>query len=590
MAFESLGVSMIASETISDALRSVSSAADQAGDAAAAAGVQFGSYEEVLDSASTTGMEVYFVNQRVSNAIDEVGDQAMESAAQVGAFKSSLGGLSSSSLSLIASLGPLRGSTRAVGAAALAAAPVVASMGEALGGLATAAGGAAAGLGALAFGGLLREAERMAAASKELKSTGEALQKIFKNFGKALKDALAPLQTMANTQLTFAAMQGVVEIVRMFAEEVAALRPTLVRIGEAFGSAILDTAPAVFNQIAKTVRALTPFLLRLADAIRRLPQLFASLRAAMVRIGPELFALGAAVIHAAFALSDLGQLLGTIILPALTIGIEAFARLADMLAMIPAPAFQAIVVFVGLAAAMATYGGATALASAATTALVGAVSTLLAPLSAGIVAIAALGAALVGIISYFGWWDAIINSVKSAWNAFVGAIEWGINTLLSLYDALGMLGPVLMPGIFILTHLGDIINWVGGLFRWLGGVVQSIASQIVQILSDVATVITNVIGVLDEVTNALGLDSMMSDLEGQGVDLSGLKADVGKSDTTSKGTRKKPRPKMEQNYDFSGADFSGTDETHVQQAVREAIRAANRENRAREDAKHLGGE
>ncbi len=539
---------------------------------------------------------------QAAREIEDLGDEALQSAAKSQALSASMDSTARSSSNLAARLGPIGGSLQTVGIVAGAAAPPLFGLASALGGVATGAGAAAGGLGAIAFGGLQREAERMAATSSELEDSGEAMEKIFSNWGDALSDATDPLQTVANTEFVFSGMAGVVDLVEMASESVANLAPTIRDLSSSFGSSVLENAPSIFDELEKTVRALAPMFKDWQSVIGDIPGAIAFLRKEAVQLGPALASFTGSAVRAAASVADLGSDILVFALPPLTILIDMLGFVADVAASIPKPLQAAAIASLIAAAAFATYGGVAGFAAAATGALATAVGILTAPISGTALAIAALIGAVAGIITYFGWWDDILGALIGTWNTIVGVVEWAINTFLSLYDALGLLGPVLFPGIAILTNLGKIVDWVGGMFAWLAGVAADIFGTIMDVLGMVADAVEATVSVIDAVTDAVGLDDVVSDSDmSTEVDLSSLEAESqsGDGDDSDDGGDDGDDPPSQPpaaaatsggdsggtTYDFSGADFSQTDESKTKSAVKEAVKEANREDRAREDGR-----
>ena len=538
---------------------------------------------------------------RAAREIDDLGDEMLQTAAKSQVLDASLDATGGSASSLGARLGPLGGSLKTVGLVAGAAAPPLFGVASALGGVATGAGAAAGGLGAIAFGGLQREAERMAATSSELEDSGEAMEQIFSNWGDALKEATDPLQTVANTEFVFSGMEGVVELVEMASESIASLAPTIRDLSSSLGSRILQNAPAIFDELEKTVRALAPMFKSWQSVIGDIPGAIAFLRKEAVQLGPALASFTGSAVRAAASIADLGSDILVFALPPLSLLVDALGFVAGVAAAIPKPLQAASIAAIVAAAAYVTYGGAAGIAAAATGALATAIGVLTAPITGAVLAVAALAGAVAGIITYFGWWDDILAALVGTWNTIVGTVEWAINTFLSLYDALGMLGPILFPGIAILTNLGEIVDWVGGMLSWLAGVAADIFGTIMDVLGMVADAVSATIEVIDGVTDAVGLDDVVDDSDmNTDVDLSSLEAQSGDGDDESGGdgsddggppsqpqaaSSTSGEGSSETTYDFSGADFSGSDESKVKSAVEEAVKEANREDRAREDGR-----
>ena len=428
------------------------------------------------------------------------------------------------------------------------------------------------------------------------------MERIFSNWGDALKEATDPLQTVANTEFVFAGMEGVVELVEMASESIASLAPTIRDLSSSLGSRILQNAPAIFDELEKTVRALAPMFKSWQSVIGDIPGAIAFLRKEAVQLGPALASFTGSAVRAAASIADLGSDILVFALPPLSLLADMLGFVAGVAAAIPKPLQAASIAAIVAAAAYITYGGAAGIAAAATGALATAIGVLTAPITGAVIAVAALAGAVAGIITHFGWWDDILGALIGTWNTIVGTVEWAINTFLSLYDALGLLGPILFPGIAILTNLGEIVDWVGGMLSWLAGVAADIFGTIMDVLGMVADAVEATVSVIDAVTDAVGLDDVVEDSDmSTDVDLSSLEAesqsgdddgsDAGSNDDDppSQPPAAAPTTSSEESggdtYDFSGADFSGSDESKVKSAVEEAVKEANREDRAREDGR-----
>lgn len=606
MVFDALNVSLVASDAISDALNSVGLAASEAGDDAGEAKIEFGSFESALEEVEDEALGVAVSNQVLANSIDEIGDEATGSAVEVGGLRAALSGLdddadilSDTAVGLTGSLGPVRGRISSVAAVAGAASVPLAGLATSLGGVAAGAGAAAGGIGLLSFGGLQREAERMAATNEDLADSGEALEEIFANFGQEVKAATEPLQTAANTEFAFSGMEGFVELAGMASTSVASITPELQELASSVGGSALENAPAIFDELETTVVELQPALEGLGSVFDMLPGAIAFLREQGVQLAPALGDLALGFGRATAGAGALGVDLLSFVIPALTTTLNLLGFLGGVAAAVPDPLLAGAGAAVIAAAAMATYGGATGVAAAATGALTAALGALTAPITAPIAAIAALVGVTTAAISAFGLWDDILGGFLGVWNGIVGAVEFGINTFLGLYDALGLLGPILFPGVAALFALRDALGLVGDLLSWLGDIAGDVFGFIGSLIDAIVEKIDGIIGVIDDVTDALGLGSGGADIGGDAgeVDLGALEAGGGSDDSDDSGgggsSGPPPAPpapagassggSTTNNYDFSGADFggSGGGPTEVQEAVQEA----NREDRAREDGR-----
>lgn len=655
MVFDALNVSLVASDAISGALRSIARSAGSAGNAAAEAGVEFGSFESALDEVSDEAIGLVAGNEAVAASIDEVDDEAAEAAATAGVFSRALGGiadkapaaviansrvansiddvgdeateaagklavlraalavatpsvggltdatdgLSDAIGGLSATLGPFSGRLKRIGILAGALSAPVGGVISALGGVASAAAGAAGGLGLLAFAGLQKEAEELAASSDDLADSGEALEQILSNVKQAAIDALAPLQTAANAEFALAGLAGVVTLIEDAAEVTAEFAPVLRSLGTEVGADVLAAVPAILRELLVTTDRLSPLLTDLSGALRSLPGAIAFLRGEAAQLAPELGSVSVSFLRAAAGVSKLGTDLLDVLLPPLAITLDLIGFLANALAAIPQPVVVASVAFIGLAAAYSLASVAGGALLTVTSALAGILGTLFAPITVTVGAILALVAATAAIIEAFGLWDDIVGAFVAGWNSFIGAIETGINLLFDLYDALGVLGPILMPGIAVLQNFDAVVRMVGEALDTLASIADDVFSAIETRLARFAERLSFVVDLIDLATDAAGLDGEMTMSEGAAsteADLSALKAgergddsDQGASGPQRGGGAARRRaPGAGQttvnNYDFSGADFGG-EKGREKTAIQKAVREANREDRAREDGR-----
>jgi hypothetical protein len=348
--------------------------------------------------------------------------------------------------------------------------------------------------------------------------------------------------------------------------------------------------PAIFRELLVSADRLAPLLTDLSGALRSLPGAIAFLRGEAAQLGPELGSITVSFFRAAAGVSKLGTDLLDVLLPPLALTLDLIGFVTNALAAIPQPVVVASVAFLGLAAAYSAAsvaGGALLSITSALTTLLGAIFS---PITVTVGAILALVAATGAIIEAFGLWDDIVGAFVGIWNGFIGAVESGINLLFDLYDALGVLGPVLLPGIAILQNFDKIVRVVGGALDTLAGIVDDVFSEIERRLNLVFDSLSVAIDRLDVVTNRLGLDGPMTDgAASTEVDLSSLEAGGGDGSGGGDGTGTAAAAAgggtTVNNYDFSGADFSGTERGQQKTAIQKAVREANREDRAREDGR-----
>jgi len=578
---------------------------------ASASGVRTlrGSIDEVGDEAA-----------QAARQIDDLGDESVASAAQTNTLRGAADDAGDSLGGFTASVGGISGRLSRLGPIVAGIAPAILGLGSAFGGAAAGAGAFGGALGGIVFGGLQNKAQELADSNESIANASEGLEQIFSAFGDAVKEALAPLQTAANTEFAVAGLDGVVTLAEMAAESIASVAPVVRDVASSLGSDLLETAPAIFDQLETSVRAIAPAIEGLGGLIRGLPTAIAFLRSEAAQIGPQLVSFAGSLFRLSVAAADLGSDLLAILLPPLTILVDVLGLIAGVAAAVPQPLKIAAIAAVTAAAAYSVYAASAGIATIATSALATVIGILTSPITAVVAAIGLVVGALAFVIDRFNLWNDIIGVFVGIWNGFLGIVQSGINIILGLYDALGFLGPVLFPGIAVLRNLGEIVDFVMGALDTLAATAQDIFSEIARILNEVIRLTNGAIEAADAVAESVGLD-LRAESDGSGVDLSGLEAarpsedsggdsgegegdsgDGGESESDGDSDddesfldgldpregreasrRAEQSATTEQRYDFSGADFSGKDSSEVERTVREAIRKANRETRARED-------
>lgn len=595
--FEALDVSLIAQDGITGVLRSIAGAADVAGDAAAESGAEFGAFGQALDSVDDDAMEMAVSGRVAASAVDEVGDEAVESAAQLQAFSQSQGAAAASSAGLAGSLGPVQGNLSKIGPLAAGAIPPIVGLGGALGGIATAAGGAAAGMAGMFAGGLQRKAENMAAANADIADSGEAMQQIFDQLKSSISDAMEPLQTAANTEFAMAGLEGVVNLVGIASEGIAQMQDTLRPLAATLGSSVLETAPAIFDEIDKTVRSLEGTLAGTAGVIRDIPTAIAWFREQATALDEDLVSFGGSAIGATVAVGELGTTILKVALPAFSATLDALTWLTGAFNSLPGPVKTAAIVATAATAAYYMYATSATGAMVSTYGLATAIGVLTGPITGVVVAVAALIGGVAAAISYFGLWNDIIGAVTGGWNALVGAIEFVIEVVYAVISAIGQLlgkwalfmGPLGIV-IFTISHLGEIINWVGEMFRWFSGLVADVIDSVLGWVDTAVSAIQDLMEWAMNVVNAIpGVNIDFGDIQ-ESIELDALKTDSAGEEggeASDQPTEEKTQKEKSNHYDFRGADFGGASSSEIERTVKEAVREANRESRIRGDANHF---
>jgi hypothetical protein len=591
--FEALNVSLLASETITKSLRGIGMAADSAGDAAAESGVEFGAFGEALDAVDDDALQMAFATNTAKNAVDEVGDEALQSAAEMQALDSQMNDVARSSVGLAGSLGPLRGGLRTIGPLAAGIVPPLVSLSGALGGVAAAGGAAAGGIAAIAGAGLQRQAEQMAAASSEFKDSSEAMEAIFGDVKAAISEAFAPLKTAANTEFAMAGLEGIVELSHAAAEGIAQMQDSLKALGSTFGASVIETAPAIFDELDTTIQELRPTLEGFADAIRDIPAAIAWFRQQAVALQPELGNVTGSAIGAAAAVGRFGTSVLEVVLPPLSVLLNALAWTANLLAGIPKPLLAAAGAAAVAAGAYSLYTSSAFAATLATQGLIAALGVLTAPISGTALVIGALVGAIAGVITYFGLWGDIIGVITGVWNGLVEIVEFAIEVTYAMITAIGdILGPIALVlgplGILIWTvnNLGTIVEWAGEMFRWFSGLVNDVVSAVMGWVDTAVSALQSLMDWAMKVVNAIpGVNIDFGNIQ-ETIELDAIKAGGGDEGGETPEQKKTEQTKNEAKnvYDFSGADFGGASQSQVERTVTEAVRKANRESRQREDA------
>ncbi|GGM64267.1 hypothetical protein J2752_000457 [Halarchaeum rubridurum] len=571
--FKALNAVIRAENLVSPVLRSIAGAAEDAGEEATGAGIRFGNFGSALNNTSDDAIEFAIGVHNAQDAVDGLGDEATESAIQLQGFTAALNHADRRASGFGAELGPLSGGVSSVGALAAAATPEVLGLSSALIGLGGAGGAAAAGIGALAFGGLQQRAERMAATSSKLADSGEAMQQIWENFGTEVREATAPLQTMANTDFAMSGLEGAVELIHKASTSIADLRGTLVPLAESFGATTLQTAPAAFEEIETTVRKLAPALEGLNSVVRATPDAIRYFREQAVKLSPALGDVGWSAINAAGSVGELGTTVLTYALPALSLALDGVNALASGFNALPQPLQAASVAMVAASIGAYTLAGGVGVLSAAVGVLTAEVTILAGALSAPVWAIAAVAGAAAGLIEVLGLWDDIANvasasarALARAWNWLVEAGEFLLNGLIALQPAFTMLAasvalvnPPLGVAIWAITHLGTVIGWVqdgvrllGDLFEWLGKKAEDWLAPAAALVDDAASAIGDAADAVDQ-AGGVQLDAAKVNTGGNsGSTKGGSTPPPAASTTSASTTTDKPTvDKSTHNYDVT---------------------------------------
>jgi len=432
----------------------------------------------------------------------------------------------------------------------------------------------------------------------------DAREQLMGNFKSELEAATDVLQNAQTEEFAMANMAAAVDIVENGANALAAVQPTVFELAEGFRETAVAVSPELFGALGSEVEDLAPLLSELDGVARDLPGLITFLGDAAERVGPDLFAFAAAAVEVIGPVTSVGLAISDVALPPLNAMLFVLGGVLGLWELLPAPLQNAAAAFgvaaVGaylLSSAMGVLSGTTFAATLATQGLIAALATLTAPISWTAVAIAAVIGVAAGLASHFGLLDDAAGVLAGTWNALVGAFQWSINTAWQLYDALGILGPILFPGIaavegliFVLKLLGDLFGWLGGVagdfFGWLGEQIEMLEEKL-----------DGFIEFIDGVTNAAGLDGKVKAEQEKTVDLSAAKigGDSGNSSSGDSDSGDDPPPpaaaaattgsnRGSTKVDMSDATFVGSNESEMKEWVRDAVEEANSSNQQRQDA------
>jgi len=558
-------------------------------------------YAEGLDESASSAAEAAAANALAKQQVENVGEEALRSAAKTEALDQSLDGIDGPGIR--ANLLGISGGLSTVATVAAGAAPAVLGLTAALGGLGGVGAGAAVGGIGLTAAGIQSRAEEMAAFSTELETAADAREQLLGDFKSELEAATDVLQNAQSEEFALANLQAVVDIAEEGADALAAIQPTVFGLAGGLRDVAVATSPDIFAALGSEVEDLAPLLSEFDGAIRDIPALITYLGNAAERVGPDLFTLGAASVDALGGITSLGIAVSDVLLPPLNATLFVIGGVLGLFELLPGPIQNAAVAF-GIAAggayllsgAMGVLSGSTFAATLATQGLIAALGTLTLPISATAVAIAAVIGLVAGLASHFGLLDAAAGAVAATWNGLVSVFEWSINTAFDLYDALGMLGPILFPGIAAVEGLMAAVRLLGDFLGWLGGIAADALGWIGDQIDMIVEKIGPLIDTIDGITDSLGLGRDVEASMQQDVDLSA--AEIGGNnddddDSGGPGNRPPTAPGAaavggagggSTSVDMSEATFVGSNESEMKQWVREAVEEANNSTQQRQDA------
>lgn len=576
--------------------RALSQANREAVEGAAATNV----YAEGLDESAGSAAEAAAANALAKQQIEEVGEEALQSAAKTEALDRSLDDVDGPGIR--ANLLGISGGLGTVATAAAAATPAILGLTAAVGGLGTIGAGAAVGGIGLTAAGIQSRAEEMAAFSDELETAADAREQLMANFMGELESATDVLQTSASEQFAMENLEAAVDIAESGANALAAVQPTIFGLAGGLREVAVATSPEIFGALGSEVEDLAPLLSDLDGVIRDVPGLITYLGNAAERVGPDLFALGAAAGDVLGPITSVGLATSDVLLPPLNATLFVVGGLLGLFDLLPGPVQNAAVAF-GVAAggayllsgAMGVLSGSTFAATLATQGLIAAIGTLGLPITGTAAAIAALIGLSAGLASHFGLLDDAAGMVTGTWNGLISTFQWGINTAFELYDALGLLGPVLLPGVAAVKGLIAAVRLLGDFLGWLKSLAVDALGWVSDQIAMIAKRIDGFIETVDGITDALGLDQQVEAEAQKTVDFSAAKIG-GNDDDDDSGdgsNGRSPPPAApaattgsggSTTVDMSEATFVGSNESEMKQWVREAVEEANSSTQQRQDA------
>lgn len=543
---------------------------------------------------AATKMEVY------ERSVDRAGDEAAETAVENLGLAASLQSVAAAAGEASVNVGPFNTSVRRAAVALPAVIALVGSFTTVLLGMATAALAAGGALMALFAGGLIGRAEEMARHSADIENTMEALKEIFLNLKDAILQVTEPIRELGMQDAAMALLEGMVVIIGDLADSAARLMSVFGEVNDRLGATFWAEEARGMAEVEKMIKDLMPLLEDLTFYIlTKLPDLFAWLREETLRVGPALGDFFTSALSVARALSEIGGTILRLTLPALSLVLDATTLIIDAFNAIPDPVVAAAAAFAITATVLITYAGAATAATAATAlldktimALAAKLGVIAAPLSATVVIIAAVVAAIIGLISYFNLWDDITSVLVATWNGLVEVVEFIINGIIILTKAVFDFIMSILKGIPI---IGDLIRWLGGLDKWIkviGDAVDWLGDKwdafVKKVMKWIGPIVEAISGFMDQVDEAGGVELDAAKIENPSSESRGgpetdrtdeeaqATADRGASADAQRTTDEIRETHEENNFDFSGASFgSGMSERDIERAVERALAHKN---------------
>jgi hypothetical protein len=569
---------------------------DESGDEALGTAEQVDQLEGEVRSLIDEAIAASATTDTLEGRIDELGDEMAQAAGGGAALAASLQAVSSAAGEASVNVGPFNTNVRR----AIVALPVLIGLaGSFVTVLYGVAAGAAAAGGALAMlfaGGLIGKAEAMVQSSEDLENRMEALQRIFSEFGASLAAATEPLQDLSNQQATITFLEGLVTLVGDLSNSVARLAPLFGRVSNALGGTFWREEAQGIAELEMMVRQLMPLLQDMTYfVLTQLPDLIAWLREETVRTAPAMGDLAVSMLPLVANLIEFTNTLLRLTLPAISILINIISPLVAALASIPDPLMAATLAFIIVTAAVSTYATSASIATAATTALYAALSPIIGVLagiigSVSIVAIkiAALTAVIVGLITYLDLWDDILNGLIWAWNMLIELIEFSINSIIAISNAVWeLMGPlsILLPfiggAIFVISNWKEIMDAARNAIEALGNAIKWLSKMADKYLGGIISDVTEAQKKVDEIggvdLSAGKFGQPAGTSEGGPSRGSGATGQGGSGSTLTPSERADQlrENRREYTFDFSNSSFGdGMSERDIEKAVEKALRKA----------------
>lgn len=549
---------------------------------------------EGIDAAGDAALESAVLMDLYEGRVEEAGEEARETTMENMGLAASMQAVAAAAGEASVNIGPFNTNVRRAVVALPALIALVGSLATVLTGLSVAALAAGGALIALFAGGMVGAAEDLESASADIESRMEALEQIFTNVGSAIDQVTEPIQGLAMQQAALDALGGLVMIIGDLANSAERLMPIFSEVHAALAPTFWAEEAKGVAELEKMIIDLMPLLERMAFYIfTELPDLIAWLREETERVGPAMGDFATSLIPVVRELSEFGGTIFNLTLPALSLLLDGVTIFLDLINAVPEPVAAAIVAFGALSAALVMANTTITLSTISVSTLTGAIwglataiwGGLFGPITASIAIIAGLTAAVVGIITYFEWWDDIIDGLVWAWNGLIEVIEFGINIIVASANKIDewvgtwlMAFPVIGHMIWLIANFGEIMEWVGNVIDEAREKWEAFVRAVRKWAGPLADAIG---GMANEVDQAGGVSLESAKLEqggGPGASRAEAerRADSDGSQAASERAQDFRGQKEEYNFDFSGSSFGDQSQRDIEKAVEEALKRHRR--------------